>query len=128
MAAKRWESWFLSEKDKDKFMKKHKYYDRKIPAYARNQYAIVLARYKWTKYKGYSIFRDYGTFIMMLTGSKVGYIRKYYITCPYQYIARYPYSKILYNLNHEKLFHGVGIEEDKTIFLENLVRKLTNEN
>ena len=119
----RWESWFLNEKDRDEFMKTNKYYDRTIPAYARNEYAIVLGRYKWTKYKYYA-FRDYGTFIMMLTGSKVGHIRKYYIVCPYNEIGRYPYTKMKYNKKSENLFQGVEIGDDSYIFLENLMRKL----
>jgi len=119
-----WQTWFLNKMDYHEHLKRNRCYDRTIPAYARNNYAIVLARYKWTKYKDCCIFRDYGTFIMMLTGSKVGHIRKYYIKCPYQYIGRYPYTKMRYNLNREKLFHGTERVEDVTVFLENLVRKI----
>jgi len=119
-----WQTWFLNKMDYHEHLKRNRCYDRTIPAYARNNYAIVLARYKWTKYKDCCIFRDYGTFIMMLTGSKVGHIRKYYIKCPYQYIGRYPYTKMRYNLNREKLFHGVERVEDVKVFLENLVRKI----
>lgn len=118
----RWEAWFLNEKDRDEFMKKHKYYNRTIPAYARNQYAIVLARYKWTKHK-YAIFRDYGTFIMMLTGSKVGHIRKYYIVCPFNRTFQYPYT-LKYEKPALKMLNGVKREDDIKVFLENLVRKL----
>lgn len=120
----KWQTWFLNEEDLDAYIKKHRRYDRTIPAYARNNYAIVLARYKWVKYKDYCTFRDYGTFIMMLTGSKIGHIRKYYIKCPYQVIGQYPYTKMRYNLNRDKLCHGVERVEDVTVFLENLVRKI----
>ena len=123
-----WQSWFLGEKDFDTYLKRHRRYDRRIQAYARNQYAILLGRYKWIKYKGYNTYRDYGSFIMMLTGSKIGYIRKYYTTCPYQLVGQYPYTKDRYKLNHGKLFHGVKKVKDVKVFLENLVRKLSNEN
>lgn len=119
-----WESWFLNEIDYHEYLKRNRLYDRRTPAYARKQYAIVLARYKWVKDKGYHTFSDYGSFIMMLTGSKVGRMRKYYITTPWQEIGRYPYIKMRYNLNREKLFHGVEREEDVKVFLENLVRKI----
>jgi len=119
-----WQAWFLNEKDFDQYLKKHKRYNKSIPAYARNQYAIVLARYKWTKYKGYMTYIDYGSFIMMLTGSKIGHIRKYYVVNPYEFIGAYPYVKMRYNLNHDRLFHGVERVKDVTHFLENLVRKI----
>lgn len=119
-----WRNWFLTDDDLDAYLKKNKLYHRTIPAYARSQYAMVLARYKWTKFKGYMNFRDYGTFIMMLTGSKVGHIRKYYVTTPWTEIGRYPYTKMRYNLNRDKLFYGVDIVEDVTVFLENIVRKI----
>lgn len=121
----RWESWFLNNNDLDEYLRKNKLYDRRIPAYARTQYAIVLARYKWTKYKGYSTFRDYGTFIMMLTGDKIGHIRKYYVTCPYEVIGAYPYTKMKYNVKPENLFHGAVVGESVKNFLENLMEKIT---
>ncbi len=123
----RWESWFLDEKDKGDFMKRNNLVNKKIPVYARNQYAIILARYKWTKFKGYRVYRDYGSIIMMLTGSKVGHIRKYYTFCPYDEVGRYPYTKMKYNLNHEKLFHGVDRGDKVEVFLENLMEKIAYE-
>ena len=123
-----WRNWFLTDDDFDVYLKKNKLYHRAIPASARNQYAIVLARYKWTKFKGYMNFTDYGTFIMMLTGSKVGHIRKYYVTTPWTHIGRYPYAKMRYNKKPENLFQGVNMGDDSIIFLENLVRKLSYEN
>jgi hypothetical protein len=128
ITADTWRNWFLNEDDLDIYLKKNKLYYRGIPAYARNQYAIILARYKWTKLKDYINFRDYGTFIMMLTGSKVGYIRKYYITTPWTEIGRFPYTKMKYNKKAENLFQGIEIEDDSIVFLENLVRKLSHGN
>ncbi len=123
-ANRRWESWFLDEKAKDDFMKRNHFVNKRIPVYARNQYAIILARYKWTKFKGYANYRDYGTILMMLTGDKIGHIRKYYTTSPYDEIGKYPYTKMKYNLNHEKLFHGVDRGDKVEVFLENLMEKI----
>jgi hypothetical protein len=109
-------------------MRKNRLYDKRIPGYARNQYAIVLARYRWTKYKGYQNYRDYGSFIMMLSGDKIGHIRKYYATTPWGEIGRFPYTKMKYNKKPETLFQGVEIGNDSIIFLENLVRTLSNGN
>ena len=68
-----------------------------IPKYARNAYAIILARYKWTKYKKYMTFRDYGCIIMMLTGPRIGHVRKYYAKIPYSTVCKYPYETNITN-------------------------------
>jgi len=84
-----WKQWFLKAKDKTKFLPVNK----KIPKYARNEYAIILNRYKWIKYKGYSIYTDYGVIIMMLTGSKAGRVRRYYASSyPWTMVKEYPYK------------------------------------
>ncbi len=127
-SAETWRNWFLNDADLDAYLKENRLYSYRIPAYARNQYAIMLARYKWTKFKGFGKYIDYGSFIMMLTGSKVGYIRKYYITTPWTDIGQYPYTKMRYKLNRDKLFHGVERGDDSIVFIENLVRELTNGN
>ena len=117
-----WESWFLNGKDLETFIERNNLADRRIPVYARNQYAIILARYRWIKRK-YSTFSDYGSFIMMLTGDKVGHMRKYYTSRPYEMIERYPYTKNIL-IDYETLFHGVERGDDVKIFLEKLMRKL----
>lgn len=119
-----WQSWFLEENERENFMRERNLINRQIPVYARNQYAILLARYRWIKYKGYATYRDYGSIVMMLTGSKPGHIRKYFVNNPFRTVGCYPYTN--YDLEHETLFHGVEIEDDVTVFLENLVRKLNN--
>ena len=122
----RWETWFLTGEDKKRFAKENKIYNRKIPGYARNQYAIVLGRYRWTKYK-WTTYRDYGSIIMMLTGNKVGHIRRYFLTNPYYEMGRYPYKIMKFNLKPEKIFHGVPIGNSVEEFLENLTKELSNE-
>lgn len=83
-----WKQWFLKTKDKIKFLPVNK----QIPKYARNEYAIVLNRYKWAKHKG-RIYTDYGVIIMMLTGSKAGRIRRYYASAyPWNLVKQYPYE------------------------------------
>ncbi len=101
-----WKQWFLKTKDKIKFLPVNK----QIPKYARNEYAIVLNRYKWIKQKG-RIWIDYGVILMMLTGSKAGRVRRYYASAyPWTRVKNYPYEHcrkhigvkldINYNDNH----------------------------
>ena len=80
--------WFLMKKD----IVKHLVPPYGIPKYAMNQYAIIVNRYRVTKIK-YRIFRDYGVTIMMLTGEKIGRIRKYYARFPFKVISKYPHKK-----------------------------------
>ena len=49
-ARNRWETWFLTGKERESFLRRNRLKDRRIPIYARDQYAIVLARYRWIKY------------------------------------------------------------------------------
>ena len=122
-ARKRWETWFLTGKEKETFLRRNRFKDPKIPIYARNQFGIILGRYRWIKHK-YFKFYDYGSFVMMLTGDHVGHIRKYYTTSPYEKISYYPYTISNYNIKCEELFHGVEIGDDVLVFLENLLRKI----
>ena len=83
-----WKQWFLKSKDKTKFLPVNK----RIPKYARSEYAMIVNRYKWIKYKS-PIYIDYGANIMMLTGSKAGRIRRYYASSyPWMIVKRYPYE------------------------------------
>jgi len=50
----------------------------RYPSYARNQLGIILRRYKWTKFKSFGIYRDYGAEVKMLSGRRTGYIRRFY--------------------------------------------------
>ena len=70
-----WKDWFLkSRKDKMKFWRKI----IKIPKYTRNQYAILMCRYRITRRK-YRTFKDYGSHMMFISGSKPGHLRRYYL-------------------------------------------------
>lgn len=84
-----WPEWFVTErKDKKKFWKRNT-----VPSYAQNQYAIVVNRYRWIKYK-YETYTDYGVIVMMITGPQIGRIRKFYTNRPFQRKSVYPHKKI----------------------------------
>lgn len=83
-----WKEWFLTEReDKKKFWPRDA-----TPFYAQNQYAIVVNRYKWTKYK-HTTFADYGVIVMMITGSAIGHIRKFYANRPFKKKSFYPHNE-----------------------------------
>ena len=83
-----WPEWFLvNREDKKKFWARDA-----TPYYAQNQYAIVINRYKWEKHK-YLTFTDYGVIIMMITGSQIGRIRKFYTDRPFKTKSIYPHNE-----------------------------------
>lgn len=88
--------WFLTEKDYVKFLKKLPKNQRetRIPIYAVNQYGIITERYRISKVKYRKTFRDYGSMIMMLTGTSIGYIRKYYIFNPWIKTYSFPHTSV----------------------------------
>jgi hypothetical protein len=92
-----WKKWFLKKKDYLKALQESEiaYSNPVLPKYARLEYGMILCRYKWNKTKDHGTFRDYGSIIMMLTGSKPGRIRRYYIKNPYELVSRYPYDHII---------------------------------
>jgi len=47
----------------------------KFPNYAVGEFAVILERYKITKFKNHT-YNDYGSVVMMLTGKKKGHIFK----------------------------------------------------
>jgi len=53
--------------------------NKNVPAYARGEYATIIGIYRWVKYKNHT-YLDYGRVIQMLTGSKIGHIRRYNIS------------------------------------------------
>jgi len=82
-----WRDWFPPSKvDKKKFWNR----DPNIAKYADYQYAIIVNRYRWIKYKR-QIYIDYGKILMFLTGSKLCKIRKYYVAKPYKKISAFPH-------------------------------------
>lgn len=118
-----WQSWFLKEKALAEWMEKNAHRDRRIPKYARNNYAIIIGRYRWIKDKIFGKYIDYGSYIMMLTGYASGRIRKYYGTSPFDTIGHFPYKTMKYNLNRQKLFDGVSTNSTVETFLECLTEK-----
>jgi hypothetical protein len=94
-----WEEWFLTEKEKLKRRPPNK----EIPVYARDEYAVVLNRYKWIKQKS-RIYQDYGTIVMMITGTHAGHIRKYYVKSPpFNITAIYPYRRYTKTIGGAKI-------------------------
>lgn len=133
-----WTDWFLTnDEDKQKFLKRN----YRIPLYAHNQYGIILCRYKIKKDKGFYKYNDYGSYIMILTGSKLGKVRKYFGSGQYYFISTFPYEKILlpeevneafekFNVNNLSkklnLKHG-NTPKARTIFIDNLQKKIIKE-
>jgi hypothetical protein len=127
-----WKDWFLkSRKDKMKFWSKIP----GIPKYARNQYAILMCRYKITREK-YNTFTDYGSHIMFISGSKPGHLRRYFLGCPATQCGHFPYFHI--NKGVTKAFSKLGIldlakdlyqkygdtEKARTLFVEKVQNKI----
>jgi len=82
-----WRDWFpTSRVDKKKFWRRNPI----IAKYADNQYAVIVNRYRWIKYKRQT-YIDYGKILMFLTGSKPCKTRKYYVTKPYRKTSTFPH-------------------------------------
>jgi hypothetical protein len=74
-----WREWFLTKKEYEKCIT----YDNRISSYCRDQWAIVLNRYRIIKSKYARKYYDYGTIALILTGSKPGTIKKFFISVPW---------------------------------------------
>ncbi len=127
-----WKDWFLKSR-KDKM----KYWDKipGIPKYARNQYAILMCRYRITRHK-YRTFKDYGSHLMFITGSNPGKLRRYYQVCPAKMCGEFPYFNI--NKHVTKVLSKLGVidlakdlyskygntEEARTLFIEAAQNKI----
>jgi hypothetical protein len=134
-----WKKWFLTKETYLEALKNDAatLSDKKVPNYARLEYGMLLARYKWIKDKNYhgKIYQDYGSIIMMLTGSKVGHIRRYYLKTPYAQVSKYPYDHITpfyterYGLEEipqlERIKQAMSTANTKDEFIVNLVSSLT---
>lgn len=93
-----WKHWFLEKEDYLNALHKscHALLHGKIPLYARMEFGLMVSRYKWIKFKNdFQIYQDYGSIILMLTGSKAGHMRRFYLKSPFEIIARYPYDHII---------------------------------
>jgi hypothetical protein len=115
-----WQLWCYKNSDRERYIKENCKRVQHIPLYASGQMAIILGRYRVKKFKWHGIYRDYGTVIMMLSGSSIGHIRRYYIKTPWSRLDSYPYN----NNNHSELFQGVTVGNNIKVFLENLVEKI----
>ena len=92
-----WKEWFMKKKDYLESIHNHprSYFHGKVPMYARLEFGMIISRYKWIKIKDFKIYQDYGSIILMLSGSKAGHMRKYYVKTPYQLVSNYPYDHII---------------------------------
>lgn len=127
-----WQEWFVVEEDKKEMYKRNK----QIPGYAGKEYAIILARYKWVKYKRCAIYQDYGTIVMMLTGPRTGHVRKFYIKSPWNIVSRFPYIKkhlpkkvadIVWEPFREQYVVEMLTDKGRNKYLEILYRKFNPE-
>jgi len=108
-----------------------------IPLYARTEYGMIVARYKWIKDKVWKVFYDYGSIILMLTGPRAGHMRRFYFKCPYDKVAKYPYKKITpyykelgYEIPEiERLKKAMRYaKKDKDQFILNMIESYQDEN
>lgn len=134
-----WKKWFMEKQDYLNSLHNDETLERvkMIPMYARLEYGMVVSRYKWAKDKGWKVFYDYGSIILMLTGRRAGHMRRYYIKCPFQKVARYPYNDITpyyKNLGYqipevgrlqEAMHYAKG---DKDQFVLNMIESYQDEN
>jgi hypothetical protein len=105
-----WQEWFLTKRDKNK--KKRRIPWR--PLYCSEQYAIIANCYKRVKDKGWHTFSDYGKIVILLTGSKIGRVKKLYMQSPYDRICSFDEIPNLTRL--KKPFRS----SKKNVFLEDL--------
>lgn len=132
-----WRDWFLTQKGKTKYWRRN----LSIPKYVVNQYAIIMCRYRVTRNKSrhtqQTVFRDYGSHIMLISGKKIGKLKRLYATVPFTCVSSFPYvglpenvKKIFCKFNtvntpnelHSK--YGNTLEA-RTLFIENLQNKIS---
>ncbi len=134
-----WKKWFMTREGYLDALKNDPTtrVDNKIPKYARSEYGILLSRYKWIKDKGYKVFQDYGSIIIMLTGSKSGKIRRYYLKTPYSLVSRYPYDHIIPFYQQRgiteipelrRLQEAMNYSKSKEQFILNMIASFHDEN
>ncbi len=133
-----WKKWFLSKEDYLKALEKSCFapISGNVPKYARLEFGMILSRYKWIKHKGHGIFCDYGSIIIMLTGSKPGRVRRYYVKTPYYLISRYPYDHIMSYYAQRgvtlpevgRIQEAMNYSKSKEQFILNIVASFSDEN
>jgi len=87
-----WQRWFYEKDDFLNYLYKNKKRNKKVPLYARTEYAMIVSRYKWIKQK-HKCYVDYGTIVMMLTGQRIGHVFKVYLSCPFGVISEFPFME-----------------------------------
>jgi hypothetical protein len=123
----RWPRWFIkSDEEYCNYLKKHCPRTNIVPLYAHEQYAIIINRYRWIKEK-YKTFYDYGSIIMMLSGKRIGHIRRYYVTTPWSFVAGHPYKKFAHPSFRKVVIPLVKdvFNDDLHTFLKNITEKFT---
>ncbi len=131
-----YKDWFLDSEDKAQRLKR----DKRVPIYAFNQYAILMTRYRVVKRKHGDIFRDYGSHIMMITGPKIGHMRRFYVGNPFEHVGSFPYNtisdyvkNIIDNFGMDgilnELYRKYGnTSEARTLFVSEFQDRLSEEN
>jgi len=120
---KTWWSWFTRGKVFKKFLKQNpSIRDIRIPFYAINEYGLIIGRYKKTKYfdcRDDLKFYNYGSVIMLLTGSKPGRIKRCYGSTLFNKISSYPHEKIPPQLKQFEKFikHNEDSDESRNYFV-----------
>lgn len=109
-----YKEWFLKDEDKYKYLKR----DARIPKYASNQYAVLMSRYRITKNKHGSIYRDYGSYVMFITGSKIGRIKRYYTCTPFQAVAYFPFTDVITKEVKKMLIATGAMNIAKSVYLK----------
>lgn len=89
-----WQEWFLTDENYINFLKNSEVREKKLPLYAARHYAIIIGKYRIVKKKLYGNFMDYGAIILMLTGSRIGHHRKYFVYFPVRKVSNYPHIKV----------------------------------
>jgi hypothetical protein len=123
-----WQSWVLLPDQYFNFLKRNCRKNGVVPMYAHHQYAIILNRYRWTKQKYDKVFRDYGSIIMMLSGRRAGHIRRYFMTSPWEWVAKFPYddNKFIHpDLPKIMPLIEDSLDDDLQVFLKNITEKFT---
>jgi hypothetical protein len=125
-----WEEWFLSDKDYVKFLKDSKDRNPAVPIYAAKQYAIIIGKYRVVKEK-YAVFSDYGSVVLMLTGSRKGHVRRYFGRSPFYKISEYPHIEIpdkMIEFSEIIKDHKEDSDKCRNSFVSNIYKKIVKEN
>lgn len=85
--------WYYTDKDK----KIHGKLNYHVPRYANEKLGMIVGRYRWLNVKSFGTYRNYGTTVMMISGSKKGHLRKYQAT-NFKILSRFPHDD-LFNIN-----------------------------